>query len=222
MSDCHLQACDQGDSQTGLHEGVDGLPLHRVLDCPPREPCRGAQAEHGHERLPTLFCGTRCALRMVHPQGDMPWGAGEQLLADLVLQAADLLAQRRLGDARAGGRVAEVVRVHPLLPDREDFEPCWPVLRRCFGDVRPAATMLVCGLSDPRMKIEIEVDAWRRFPPRGDVPSNRPKASAVPVEAHEPPYYAAVFTTVRTQNQSDYSETKEWRTEVDRREDPCR
>jgi enamine deaminase RidA (YjgF/YER057c/UK114 family) len=47
------------------------------------------------------------------------------------------------------------------LPDRDDFEPCWPVLRRYFGDVRPAATMLVCGLADPRMKIEIEVDARR-------------------------------------------------------------
>ncbi|MFJ6894443.1 Rid family hydrolase [Streptomyces hokutonensis] len=143
-------------------------------------------------------------------------------MADPVLQAADLLAQRRLGDARAGCRVAEVVRVRSLLPDREDFEPCWPVLRRCFGDVRPAATMLVCGLSDPRMKIEIEVDAWRRVPPRDDVPSNHPEASAVPVVAHEPPYYAAVFTTVRTQDQSDYSETNEWRTEDDRREDPCR
>jgi hypothetical protein len=52
--------------------------------------------------------------------------------------------------------------VRYLLPDRADFEPCWPVLRRCFGDVRPAATMLVCGLADPRMKIEIEVDARRR------------------------------------------------------------
>ena len=37
-----------------------------------------------------------------------PRGAGEQRVADLVLQAADLLAQRRLGDAQAGGRVAEV------------------------------------------------------------------------------------------------------------------
>jgi enamine deaminase RidA (YjgF/YER057c/UK114 family) len=47
------------------------------------------------------------------------------------------------------------------MPDRHDFEPCWPVLRRWFGEVRPAATMLVCGLADPRMKIEIEVYARR-------------------------------------------------------------
>jgi enamine deaminase RidA (YjgF/YER057c/UK114 family) len=58
--------------------------------------------------------------------------------------------------------VADVVRVRYPLPDRADFEPCWPVLRRYFGEVRPAATMLMCGLLDPRIKIEIEVDARRR------------------------------------------------------------
>ncbi|GAA3840159.1 hypothetical protein GCM10022226_73250 [Sphaerisporangium flaviroseum] len=61
----------------------------------------------------------------------------------------------------AGSCFADVVRVRYMLPDPADFEPCWPVLRRCFGDVRPAATMLVCGLSDPRMRIEIEVTAHR-------------------------------------------------------------
>jgi enamine deaminase RidA (YjgF/YER057c/UK114 family) len=62
----------------------------------------------------------------------------------------------------AGCSWQDVVRVRYLLPERNDFEPCWPVLRRYFGDVRPAATMMVCGLSDPRMKIEIELDARRR------------------------------------------------------------
>jgi enamine deaminase RidA (YjgF/YER057c/UK114 family) len=59
----------------------------------------------------------------------------------------------------AGGRISDVVRVRYILPRVEDFEPCWPVLRRYFGDVRPAATMIAAGLSDPRMKIEIEVTA---------------------------------------------------------------
>ncbi|WP_030849831.1 antibiotic biosynthesis monooxygenase family protein [Streptomyces sp. NRRL S-475] len=34
-----------------------------------------------------------------------------------------------------------------------------------------------------------------------------PAAPVAPVEAYEPPYYVAVFTTVRTQDQSGYSET---------------
>ena len=71
-------------------------------------------------------------------------------------------ALRNMGDAltEAGASVADVVRVRYLLPDRDDFETCIPVLRRAFGEVRPAATMQVCGLSDSRMRIEIEVTAY--------------------------------------------------------------
>jgi enamine deaminase RidA (YjgF/YER057c/UK114 family) len=63
--------------------------------------------------------------------------------------------------AEAGSGLEDVTRVRYILPKREDFEPCWPVLRKYFGAVRPAATMIVAGLSDPRMKIEIEVTARR-------------------------------------------------------------
>lgn len=70
---------------------------------------------------------------------------------------------RNIGQAlaEAGSSFADVVRVRYILPDTADFEPCWPVLRRHFGEVRPAATMIAAGLSDPRMKIEIEVTAHR-------------------------------------------------------------
>lgn len=80
---------------------------------------------------------------------------------DVVEQAEQCL--RNIGAAleEAGCGFADVVRVRYLLPAREDFEPCWPVLKRYFGEVRPAATMLECGLADPRMRIEIEVDARR-------------------------------------------------------------
>ncbi len=60
---------------------------------------------------------------------------------------------------RAGASFAGVVRVRYILPDVADFAPCWPVLRRYFGAAAPAATMFAAGLSDPRMKIEIEVTA---------------------------------------------------------------
>lgn len=59
----------------------------------------------------------------------------------------------------AGASLSDVVRVHYILPRGEDFPACWPVLRRYFGDVRPAATMISAGLADPRMKIEVEVTA---------------------------------------------------------------
>ena len=49
-----------------------------------------------------------------------------------------------------------------MLPDATDFPRCWPVLRKHFGEVRPAATMICAGLADPRMRIEIEVTARKR------------------------------------------------------------
>ena len=70
---------------------------------------------------------------------------------------------RNIGQAlaEAGSSFADVVRVRYILPNAADFEPCWPVLRRYFGEVRPAATMIAAGLADPRMKIEVEVTARR-------------------------------------------------------------
>ncbi len=61
----------------------------------------------------------------------------------------------------AGASFADVVRARYILPSADDFPACWPALRRAFGAVRPAATMIEAGLFDPRMKIEIEVTACR-------------------------------------------------------------
>jgi enamine deaminase RidA (YjgF/YER057c/UK114 family) len=60
---------------------------------------------------------------------------------------------------KAGATFDDVVRVRYILPDGGDFEPCWPALRRAFGASRPAATAIVAGLIDPKMRIEIEVTA---------------------------------------------------------------
>ena len=62
----------------------------------------------------------------------------------------------------AGASFADVVRVHYLLPIAADFERCWPAMGKVFGEVRPACTMMVVALADPRMKIEIEVTALVR------------------------------------------------------------
>lgn len=67
--------------------------------------------------------------------------------------------------AEAGASIADVVRVRYILPRREDFSACWPALRRAFGEVRPAATMIEAGLADPRMRFEIEVTARRTVDP---------------------------------------------------------
>lgn len=78
---------------------------------------------------------------------------------DVVEQAEQCLRNIEQALQKAGSTFAEVVRVRYILPRGEDFRACWPVLRKYFGEVRPAATMISAGLADPRMKIEIEVTA---------------------------------------------------------------
>lgn len=80
---------------------------------------------------------------------------------DPVAQAEQCLRNIEAALREAQATLADVVRVRYLLPDARDFEPCWPVLRRAFGEIRPAATMMTVGLADPRMRIEIEVTARR-------------------------------------------------------------
>jgi enamine deaminase RidA (YjgF/YER057c/UK114 family) len=63
---------------------------------------------------------------------------------------------------QAGAGFNDVVRVTYVLPNGDDFPQCWPILRKYFGDVRPAAMMISAGLADPRMRIEIEVTAYRK------------------------------------------------------------
>ena len=64
---------------------------------------------------------------------------------------------------QADASMADVVRVTYVLPDASQFEKCWPVLQKYFGDVRPAAMMISAGLLDARMLIEIEVTAIRQL-----------------------------------------------------------
>ena len=86
-------------------------------------------------------------------------------LADgVVAQAEQCFANIAAALQQAGASLANVVRVTYLLPNVADFEACWPVLRKHFGDVRPAATMLSAALIDPRILIEIEVTARKRQP----------------------------------------------------------
>ncbi len=77
----------------------------------------------------------------------------------VVEQAEQCLKNIEAALAEAGSDFADVVRVIYVLPNAADFPACWPVLRRYFGAVRPAAMMISAGLADPRMKIEIEVTA---------------------------------------------------------------
>lgn len=102
--------------------------------------------------------------------GDWMWVAGTTgfnydtmtISEDVAEQAAQTFRNIQSAMAKAGFSLSDVVRVNYILPDAADFEACWPAMRQFLGDVRPAATMIVAGLVDPRMKIEIEVTARKR------------------------------------------------------------
>ena len=63
---------------------------------------------------------------------------------------------------KAEASLKDIVRVTYVVPNGADFEQCWPVLRKYFGEIRPSAMMISAGLTNPHMKIEIEVTARKQ------------------------------------------------------------
>jgi len=80
---------------------------------------------------------------------------------DIAEQTEQCLRNIKAALAEAGASLRDVVRANYIVPNAAEFPQCWPVLRKHFGEIRPAATMISAGLSDPRMRIEIEVTARR-------------------------------------------------------------
>jgi enamine deaminase RidA (YjgF/YER057c/UK114 family) len=93
----------------------------------------------------------------VHVAGTV--AGGPEVEADVVDQCRSALGIIETALAQAGVGFADVVRVTYMLPDRREFPLCWPLLAATFGDNPPAATMIECGLIDPKYRIEIEVTA---------------------------------------------------------------
>lgn len=80
---------------------------------------------------------------------------------DIRDQAEQCLKNIKAALEEADASLGDVVRVTYIVPVVADFELCWPVIRKYFGEIRPAATMISAGLADPRMKIEVEVTALK-------------------------------------------------------------
>ena len=78
---------------------------------------------------------------------------------DLETQTRQVFSNIQQALSGAGATLSDVVRVHYYLTERAQFEKVAPVFGEYFGDIRPAATAVICGLVDPAMKIEIEVTA---------------------------------------------------------------
>jgi len=80
----------------------------------------------------------------------------------IVEQTEQCLKNIAVALEQCGSKLQDVVRVTYVLPNGKEFPKCWPVLRKYFGEVRPAAMMISAGLYDPRMRIEIEVTALKQ------------------------------------------------------------
>ena len=64
--------------------------------------------------------------------------------------------------AETGFDLADVVRATYYVTEAGMMDTVFPVVGSYFADIRPAATMIVCGLVKPEMKVEIEVTAKKR------------------------------------------------------------
>lgn len=80
-------------------------------------------------------------------------------------QARNCLATIAKALGEAGFSLADVVRARYYVTERAYVARVYPILGEHFGDIRPAATMIVCRLAEPEMKIEIEVTALKRDRP---------------------------------------------------------
>jgi enamine deaminase RidA (YjgF/YER057c/UK114 family) len=78
---------------------------------------------------------------------------------DALAQTHQCFANIAAALAQAGLTLDDVVRVRYLLTDAALFERLAPVFGQYLGRARPAATAVIVGLIDPRMKVEIEVSA---------------------------------------------------------------
>ncbi|MEZ8015302.1 MAG: RidA family protein [Ascidiaceihabitans sp.] len=99
------------------------------------------------------YCRAVVVGGLVHVAGTV--GQGETV-EEQCQSALDVIENALI---EAGTSFTHIVRVTYMLPKAADFEACWPILSDTFGENPPAATMIECGLIDPKYKIEIEVTA---------------------------------------------------------------
>ena len=83
------------------------------------------------------------------------------IVDDVVQQTHQCFSNISAALAQADASLDDVIRVRYLLTDSSLFDQVAPVFGHYFVHARPAATAMVVGLIDPRMKIEIEVTARR-------------------------------------------------------------
>ena len=93
--------------------------------------------------------------------GTVGFDADGKLPDDVAMQARNAFATIRQALESAGFAFRDVVRVRYIVSDRRYAAVVTPIFGEVFGGIRPAATLIVAGLIDERMKVEVEVTAYR-------------------------------------------------------------
>ena len=97
---------------------------------------------------------------LVHVAGTTGYDYGTMTMPEAITdQCRNAIATIAGVMDQAGSGLDHVVRVRYILPDKADWEPCWPILSDAFARALPAATVFFAELQNPEMKIEIEVTA---------------------------------------------------------------
>ena len=79
---------------------------------------------------------------------------------DPAAQTREVLRKIAAALESAGAGLEHVVRTRIFLVDASDWEAVGRAHGETFAGIRPAASMLVVGLLDPRMRVEIEAIAY--------------------------------------------------------------
>ena len=80
---------------------------------------------------------------------------------DPAQQAMNTFANIQAALKAGGFELGHTIRVQYTLTDRAYIEPVLAVIKMHFGKILPAATMVIADLVDDRMKVEIEVTAFK-------------------------------------------------------------
>jgi len=82
--------------------------------------------------------------------------------ADVVEQTRQTFRNIEAALQKAGSSLKDAVRVTYYVVNADDWPKIYPVFKEFLAESRPSSTAIICGLIDPRMKIEIEITARKR------------------------------------------------------------
>jgi enamine deaminase RidA (YjgF/YER057c/UK114 family) len=93
---------------------------------------------------------------VVHVSGTGPVGAEDLSASE---QTRQVLALIKNALDQAGAKFEHVVRTRMFIAKAEDWEEVGRAHGEVFGSIRPAATMVIAQMLNPRWRVEMEADA---------------------------------------------------------------